>query len=255
MEERIWAILPLSSVLTFVSDPLPLPTYYAYTNLKFSEKTRRDSIFWQNSKIFWLIFLPFTLLFFFLLNKIFWLVSGFQLSSYIRIFSFWLQFGVILCVQNMMTLGYYFMQNMLTFFNLSPMMKLLNCLSLFLFGCFLMFAFSFLHLSKYFYANLHRYFLNNCKPSHCSLFYSLLKHILKPLIDCFIHLLLINHPKTQLLLLSLTCLISFCFSLLMELSYNLSTSKLLFTFTCLLELFLAIFNMLLFLQYCYWPKV
>lgn len=54
----------------------------------------------QTTKGFYTLFVPFAIVAFFCLNKLFYILWSIKISVYLRIYSFWLQLVVILVVSN-----------------------------------------------------------------------------------------------------------------------------------------------------------
>lgn len=106
VESQMWKIIPQSAALDWISNPFPLPNYNIYTNPKFLEVERKDSIFFQNIKTFIIIYMPFTIVSFFLLNKLFYLLFNFKISSLLRSYSLWLYLGFMIGNQNIATLSF-----------------------------------------------------------------------------------------------------------------------------------------------------
>jgi len=134
-------MFPQNDVLKFLDKRLPFDSYNAYTNPRFLEKRRRDSLFFQNTKKFFIVALPFSIIIFLISNRIFWFLSKYKTSLFLRNFSFWLQLGFMIGAQNISLLNYYFLQNIRTLFSLNYETKALNIATLLLYGLFIIFCF------------------------------------------------------------------------------------------------------------------
>lgn len=74
VDNQLWIIMPHSSIIDWVAKPFDLPNYNAFTNPKFLSVERKDTLFTQTTKAYSTIYIPFTLLTFILLNKLFYLI-------------------------------------------------------------------------------------------------------------------------------------------------------------------------------------
>lgn len=166
------------------------------------------------------------------MNKLFWILSRYKISLTLRNFSFLLQLGFMTCTQNISLLNYYFLQNLSTIFSLDLISKMVNLMTILLYGLFIIFCCVFLPLSYVLYKKLSIYFLNDCKLNKGSFIYCFLKFIFRPLIESFIHIYLFENQKLQLCFLGISSLIFLLGSLIFELSFGFTENKTNFTLSC-----------------------
>ena len=79
----------------------------SYTPTKFQQVERKDALFIQNTKDYFMVYVPLTVLIFWVLNRIFHITREKYVSSYLRPYSFWPQLWLIIVVQNISTLWFY----------------------------------------------------------------------------------------------------------------------------------------------------
>lgn len=137
-----------------------------------------------------MIALPVSTLIFLVFNKLFSVLSKYKIKKILKSFSFGLQLGLMLCIQNISMLNYYFLQNLKTIFRLDLQSKFLNFAVLYLYGFFIIFCIIFLPLAYYLYKKYSAYFLDNCKANLKSIIFSFLKYVLRPLVEGCIHIFL-----------------------------------------------------------------
>lgn len=190
----------------WVEEPYPLPNYGPYTNPKFHEIQRRDSMFIQNTKEFFVIFLPIVTIFFVVLNRLFYYLFKIKASNHIRLFSFWLYLLVLTILQNCQSLFVYSIYHFFNIFSFDFETKALHFLSLFLIALVFLGSALIFPMTLYFYRDKAKYFLSNMNFSKLSLITMFIRFFIKPLIESIIHICLYYHPNTQKLLLCLTLL-------------------------------------------------
>lgn len=161
---------------------MPLANYNPYTNPQFLENRRSSSLFFQNAKKFFVVFLPFTVIVFILLNRLFWLLLEYKVSIIFRNYSFWMELGMMLLVQNITLFNYYFLQNIETIFSIDFQTKVLNFIVLFMYGFFVPLCVLFLPFTYYLYDRLSAYFLENFRVSKAAFEFSVLRFIIRPIL-------------------------------------------------------------------------
>lgn len=65
IQEGIWNIFPIEKLKKWIDEPYNLPNYSPFTNKKFILFTGNDSLFFQSTKAFFIIYLPVVLIVFF----------------------------------------------------------------------------------------------------------------------------------------------------------------------------------------------
>lgn len=77
------------------------------TPTKFQQVERKDALFIQNTKDYFLVYVPLTVLVFWVLNRFFHITREKYVSLYFRVYSFWPQLWLIIVVQNLAALWHY----------------------------------------------------------------------------------------------------------------------------------------------------
>lgn len=227
----MWSLIPSDKLLEFLNTPFSLPNYNAYTNQRFLDKKRTNLLFFQSVKKFFCVALPFSLLFFFLLNRVFWFCSP-KIGAFFFVFSLGMQLGFILFIQNFSLLNYFFLQNIANLFSLNFISKSLNHFVLFLYGCFFIYGVLFLPIAFYLYKKKVVHFMGNSRLTQDAIWLQSLRYVIRPVMEGFIHILFLRNQLLQLQLLALS---SFCFlltNLIIESLKNRFNSKLTFTIDC-----------------------
>lgn len=161
LSDNCWTIFPIPSLQNWISQPFDLPSYNAYTNVKFQEVERNDSIFLQNTKAFFLIFVPLTMTIFYFLNKLFYKLFEYSISSWIRIYSFWLYLLFMIVFQNTHILVIYSFVHLQNLFQLGTSIFFVHIICVLLIGLIFICLVSLFPLSFYVYKHLTKYFLIN----------------------------------------------------------------------------------------------
>ena len=204
-----------------------------------------NSLFWQNTKKYFFVALPFSVLYFVAMNRLFWVLSAYKVSSLLRVFSFWMQLGLMLAVQNISLLNYFFLQNIGTFFSLDSQSKMLNYVTLCLYGTFLVFCLIFLPMVFISYERLAVHFLSNSRIVPWALPFAFTRYILRPIVEGFVHIFLHNNQQLQLTMLAFISLGFVLTALVFEIIAKFSENKFTFAITCFLDFGMFVLNFLL----------
>ena len=139
-------------------------------------------LFIQNTKDYFLIYLPLSSLLFFIINRLFYLSYENYFSSFIRIYSFWFQLWGIVVIQNLSMLWYLCFNELRTLFSFRFIMRLIRMSTVPIIGVIFIISISYYYLSQYFYGKLSKHFTTNLRKSkNCSLL-MLFRYIIKPIL-------------------------------------------------------------------------
>ena len=179
----------------------------AYADLQFQKVERSDYLLVQNTKQYFLVYLPLTFLLFCLLNRLFHGLFSLRVSICLRAYSFWLQLWLIAVVQNLSGLWFFCLKELQVLFSLDWTLTLVRWLTVPLVGLVLICSICLFPLCRYFYRSQAKYFLLNLRHSHSSYtasWYMLLRFVLKPLIETALHCFLVANTSQILFWLSLS---------------------------------------------------
>ena len=132
-----------------------------YSDDKYVEVEQKDRQFFRNAADFFIVSVPYCLIVFFLFNRLFYVLYNYEISSYIRIFSFWgflYQMIIESNVEWFVFLGARYSKTMFSF-NFGDKMWIIG-FSLFFYIVFAGSICSYF-LFYYFYDKLSKYFMTN----------------------------------------------------------------------------------------------
>lgn len=175
-------MLPFESMQSWLYSPFALASYIPFTNQQFVAVERNDSNFFQNTKAFFIVFIPFSLIVFTILNKIFYSLYDYQISSFLRLYSFWTQLFVIMFLQNIYILTVYSIVHISNLFSLDFIIHLLNSLILGIIGIIFIVIICLIPMTVYFYGKLSKYFLYNLHPKRPAYIIMFVRYIVKPIL-------------------------------------------------------------------------
>ena len=90
-QERQWEIIGLGEYIFQIEDSLQdIPKYNAFSNEKYLQKARKNNFLMSSLIDYLVLSVPFTLALVFVFNKIFYLLFNYEISKFLRAYSFWL---------------------------------------------------------------------------------------------------------------------------------------------------------------------
>jgi hypothetical protein len=161
IKQRAWNIVQHKQVEEWLESPFELPSYVAYADLQFQKIERSDYLLVQNTKQYFLVYIPLTLLFFCLFNRAFYLLFKRRGSLFLLTYSFWLQLWLIAVVQNLSGLWFFCLKELQVLFSFDWTLTLVRWLTVPFVGLVLVCSVSLFPLCDYFYGSQVRYFLLN----------------------------------------------------------------------------------------------
>lgn len=186
---------------------------------------RRDAQLFQSTKAYYICFVPGTFIIFLLLNRLFYLVKNYRISSFLRIYSFWLQFLFLVVFSNSTKICFLFFQYTKLLFSFSTFYAVVHGLSMALFGLFLIMFLCLFYMSYYCYGSLSKYFLINMYRIKYAFALTFLLNSIRPMIEAAIHSFLFQNNLNQLIGLIILQLTLITFSLCFEFKLSIFKSK------------------------------
>ena len=172
--------------------------YMLYSNKKYASEVGKDNFFFRNTIEYFVLNVPYCLIVFFLLNRLFYCFFNYSVSQYVRIFSFWGFLYQMLIESNIE----YF--TFLAFRNFQTMFSFRFADKLYLVGFVLFFYFvaagsiGSYFLYKYFYSKLSKYFMTNVYRVKGAILIMTFIYGIRPFIKGIIHSNLYNYNTIQL---------------------------------------------------------
>ena len=182
-KQYFWTVISSKKLQSWMQSPISLPSYISFTPTKFQEIERKDALLIQNTKDYFLIYLPLSSAIFIILNRLFYALRSCYVSSFIRSYSFWLQLWAIVVIQNLSMLWYFCCNELTITFSLNTEMYWMRMITVPLIGLVFVFSVAFYFMAQYFYGRLCKYFIINMKKSKFRNLIMLIRYVLKPIIE------------------------------------------------------------------------
>ena len=221
-KEACWNMLSSVDVVRQqIAQPFGLPSYLAYTDFKFQQVERSDCLLVQNTKEYFLIYLPVSLAVFVLLNRLFHCMARFRLSALLRAYSFWLQIWLIAVAQNLTQLWFYCMKELTVLFSLNCQMVFVRMFTVPTIGLIFVGSICLFPLCAYLYGSNSKYFYINIRPSCvASPAYMLTRFVLKPLFETSLTVLLQQNVRLLLCCLIVCSLVALLLLLFVQVVFG-----------------------------------
>lgn len=126
--------------------------------------------------------MPLVFVIFLGLKFLFKLLFKYKISIQLRMYSFWLQYFVIIFLSNSVDICFYSLQHIQLLFSLTTDLKYIHAVSITFIGFFVIVLLSIFMMSLYLYGNLSKYFLNNLYRTRWAFIYSFLIYSVRPMI-------------------------------------------------------------------------
>ena len=252
-EEKKWEIVRLSEIKEDLETSIQrLSDYHPNSNPTYLKKERKCNLFVASTMDYFVLFVPATLLFVFLCNRCFYLFFNFELSSFLRPYSFWWILFELLIQNNVEVFSFLCFRNTLTPFSLDLATKMLQVLMICMFFLVCMGAFSVYWLYYRHYGKLAKYFLQNMFRFKTSYILMILTFGVRPFLKGAVHALLYGNWELQIYLLIAVELLTQLTVLVFEFRFDSHRSKIIFMLDTLYFWSLIILNMLFLLKYEYY---
>lgn len=153
LQSNIWKLTNSQYIVQSIQDLYDLPSYLNYTNSKFYEVEGRDSLFFENTKDYFFMLAPVSILSFIILHFIYKALkcSHIGIKSLFRTYS--LSYGIILVlfVQNISRLSFLSCHNFAHLFFFNTQLRLLQGITVVFVGFMIILSVSFFYHVRYLY--------------------------------------------------------------------------------------------------------
>lgn len=152
-QANIWVLTNSKYILESVQNIYFLPSYIQYTNSKFLEVEGKDSLFLENTKDYFIMYVPASTLYFISLYLLYKVLNHFQLKIKTLIKSYSLSYGIILVlfVDNLSRLSLLACHNFQHLFSFNTLLYFIQGLTIIFIGFVIILSISFFYQIKYLY--------------------------------------------------------------------------------------------------------
>ena len=201
-QERQWEIIGLGEYLFAVEDSIEdTPKYNAYSNQRYLQEARKNNFLISSTLDYLILSVPSMIIMVFLLNRIFYLLFNYEISKYIRPYSFWLILLDLTFQNNIEFFTFLSFRAIFTMFSFNFSTKALNAFSIiFLFITFICMTSSYT-IYYHRYRKLARYFLANMYRFPSSYVLMTIVYGVKPFLKGVVHALFYDQWVLQIWLL------------------------------------------------------
>ena len=225
--------------------------YNPQSNKKYMEEERKNNLFVASTMDFFSFHVPLVLVFVFLLNRLFYCLFNFKVSSLLRPYCFWWIIFELLIQNNVEFFTFLAFRNCLTPYSFNTSTTLLQVLMIVMFflvllaafGCYLWYYREYGKLARYFLVNMFRF------PSSYGLM--ILLYGIRPFLKGAIHALMFYHWSTQMWMLFATDLLVLLILLVCEFACDNHRSKPVFMMDTTYSGCLTMLNILFLCKYNY----
>lgn len=254
-QQNMWVAVNVGALVDWLNGQLPISSYLEFTNRKFAEVEKTDSFFLQKTKDFFLLNVPFCLLSFLILNRLFRLLHKMKVSVLLRAYAFWLNIPLMLLVQNVYTLSFYACHHFMHVFSFDAATRTLQFLCIAVIGLMLIPSVSLFYLSRYFYGDLSKTFLSNLYRTEGAFTLMTVKFVLLPVVETSLHSYLFDSYSAQVLSLAVTNILAMLTLAGFELRYGIFRTKGQFVLESMADASIAALNLLLYLKHAAFPEL
>ena len=190
--------------LSFINQKIlpTFPNYYPYANEKYKEMEGKDSFFFRSTLEYFIMGVPYTVVVFVLLNRLFYCLFEYEVSKHLRMFSFWGFLCFMGLESNIELFTFLGFRNFHTMFSFNFAHKVYLSLMLFFMFFVVLFAVGGFFLMYYLYGKLAKYFLDNLYRIKGAFFLMTYVYGLRPFVKGVIHSELYYHSTAQLVCLA-----------------------------------------------------
>ena len=198
IEEKQWEVTGMDGPKETVETAIEaISLYNPQSNKRYMEEERKNNLFVASTMDFFAFHVPLVLVLVFLLNRLFYCLFDFKISSVLRPYCFWWIIFLLLIQGNVEFFTFLAFRNCLTPFQFNVPTTLLQVLMMLMFflvvlaafGCYLWYYREYGKLAKYFLVNMFRF------PSSYRLMIPL--YGVRPFLKGTIHALMFYHWSTQ----------------------------------------------------------
>ena len=163
--------------------------YYPLSNPTYLDEERKSNLFLESTIDYFVFFVPFTIIIVLIFNRLFYFLFDYEISKYLRIYSFWWIFLDVMIQTNIEFFVFLGFRNFATFFQFSVESKLLMILNTIMFFLTLIAAFTSFIIYYSEYGRLGKYFLLNMFRFPSSYLLMTLVHGVRPFLKGAVHAL------------------------------------------------------------------
>lgn len=149
-----------------------------------------------------LIYVPFNIVLFFIFNRVFYILFNHKASQFLRLYSFYFYLLQTIVIQNSQFLLVYSINHLKNMFTFSVDMKAVQIFSLLGIGFIFITLNLFFPMILYFYLDQSKHFLCNVRLCRWSIYWMMIKFVIKPIIEAGLHVCLYEDSGIQKLFLS-----------------------------------------------------
>ena len=255
VEEKQWELIGLATTKDQIEGSIEFASqYYPESNPTYLVEERKGNLFIESTIDYFVFFLPFTLVTFILFNRIFYCLFNYEISKYLRVYSFWWVMLELLIQKNVELFTFLGFRNFVIMHQYDIQSKMILILNVMVF--FITFLTAFCSYLFYYgeYGRLAKYFLINMFRFPSSYALMIIVYGIKPFLKGAIHALLYKQWIIQIWTLLGVELLIILTIFIMEFRNDNHRSKLVFMMDITYSFSLAIFNLLLLLKYEYLAK-
>jgi hypothetical protein len=187
--------------LPFIEESImpSLQNYTAQSNEKFAAVEGSDNGFLRNTVEYFVINVPYCLLVFLLLNRLFYGLFNYSISQYLRMFSFWGFLYQMLVESNVEYFSFLGFRSLQTMFSSCFQHKLQLVFSVLFFYVVVAGTVSSYFLYRYFYGKLSKYFMSNVFRIKGAITIMTFLYGIRPFLKGVIHAFLYHYNAVQLI--------------------------------------------------------
>ena len=255
IEEKQWELIGLQTTKNNIEGSIEFASrYYPESNPTYLFEERKGNLFIESTIDYFVFFVPFTLLTVILFNRLFYCLFNYEISKYLRVYSFWWVILELLIQKNVELFTFLGFRNFAIMYQYDDPSKMILILNILVF--FITFLTAFCSYLFYYgeYGRLAKYFLNNMFRFPSSYALMIIVYGIKPFLKGTIHALLYKQWTIQIWMLLGVELLIILTIFIMEFRNDNHRSKLAFMMDITYSFSLAIFDLLLLLKYEYLAK-
>ena len=203
LQENQWEMIGLGGWLHSIESSIEVTEQYnPYSNAKYAQESRKNDFLLSSILDFLAFSIPLNLMMVFLLNRMFYFLFNYEVSKFLRVYSFWLVLVEILIQGNLEFFSFLGWRSFYVLFSFSLTCKAINAfVILFMFVVLLCSTTSYLFY-HWVYGKMARYFINNMYRFQSSYILMVVCYGLRPFLKGCVHALFHDRWELQLWLLS-----------------------------------------------------
>ena len=203
IEDKQWEVVGLAELKEQIEGSIEVANkYYPLSNPTYLDEERKSNLFLESTIDYFVFFVPFSVILIVAFNRVFYCLFDYEISKYLRIYSFWWIFLEVMIQANIEFFIFLGFRNFSAFFQFSIESKLLMVLNISMFFLTFMAAFSSFVIYYSEYGRLGKYFLINMFRFPSSYWLMTLAYGVRPFLKGAIHALLYERWELQIWMLT-----------------------------------------------------